>query len=222
MVGEYDALNSALWSFQEMQALSAEEEFARSEVAERIQQTICRVCPGASLKPYGSQATGLQTRSSDIDLGFVFPPHVHQHFVQQHPQNQRTMVQQVLFSLENELKVHDWMTTPILQASVPIVKCTDMNTGLQCDISHLEPNALVNANHIRRYTRVDPRVRPLLLAIKYWAKQRGINDASQGTLNSFGYCLMTIQYLQMCDPPILPVLDVQETVQIEPSMLLPT
>ena len=43
---------------------------------------------------------------------------------------------------------------------------------------------------------VDWRVAPLVMLIKQWAKNHGINDASQGTLSSYSYVLMIISYLQ--------------------------
>jgi hypothetical protein len=45
----------------------------------------------------------------------------------------------------------------------------------------------------------------LINKVQFWGKQRGIGDASQGTLNSFGYTLLVLQFLQSgCDPVVLP------------------
>jgi DNA polymerase sigma len=44
------------------------------------------------------------------------------------------------------------------------------------------------------------------MAIKYWAKVRGINDRSRGTLSSFSILLMLIHFLQKRKPPIVPSL----------------
>ena len=78
--------------------------------------------------------------------------------------------------------------------------------GIQCDFSHLEKTSLPNARLLRHYIALDWRVRPLLLFVKFWARQRNVNNALEGTLNSFGFCLMVIHYLQACSPPVLPVL----------------
>jgi DNA polymerase sigma len=54
--------------------------------------------------------------------------------------------------------------------------------------------------------------------VKHWANSRDLNDASQGTLNSFGWALLVIQYLQMLQPPILPSLQQQsEDIRREES-----
>lgn len=68
------------------------------------------------------------------------------------------------------------------------------------------PQRFVQASLLRTYVSLDGRVAPLLSLIKTWAKARGINDASEHTLNSFGYTLLLIQFLQTRQPPVLPCL----------------
>lgn len=43
---------------------------------------------------------------------------------------------------------------------------------------------------------MDYRVKPLVVLVKKWAKNHGINDASMGTLSSYALTLMVIHYLQ--------------------------
>ena len=40
------------------------------------------------------------------------------------------------------------------------------------------------------------RARQLVVVVKTWAKARRINSAQEGTLNSFGFSLLVIHYLQ--------------------------
>ena len=44
--------------------------------------------------------------------------------------------------------------------------------------------------------------------VKFFAKVCDIGDASRGSLSSYAYVLMLIFYLQRCNPPVLPVLQV--------------
>ncbi|OLN81276.1 Poly(A) RNA polymerase protein cid1 [Colletotrichum chlorophyti] len=67
--------------------------------------------------------------------------------------------------------------------------------GVQCDINFAAHLALHNTLLLRCYSHTDPRVRPLALFIKHWAKVRGINTPYRGTLSSYGYVLMMIHYL---------------------------
>ncbi|KAK2001642.1 hypothetical protein LX36DRAFT_334098 [Colletotrichum falcatum] len=67
--------------------------------------------------------------------------------------------------------------------------------GVQCDINFAAHLALHNTLLLRCYSHTDPRVRPLVLFIKHWAKVRGINTPYRGTLSSYGYVLMMLHYL---------------------------
>jgi len=54
---------------------------------------------------------------------------------------------------------------------------------------------------------VDWRVRPLVLAVKLWARQHDINDAKSMTMSSYSLTLMVIHYLQAgLHIPVLPCL----------------
>lgn len=67
--------------------------------------------------------------------------------------------------------------------------------GVQCDINFSAHLALQNTLLLRCYSHCDPRVRPLVLFVKHWAKARGINTPYRGTLSSYGYVLMMLHYL---------------------------
>ena len=57
------------------------------------------------------------------------------------------------------------------------------------------------------YSQLDQRVRPLVLALKKWAKNNNINEARLQTLSSYTLSLMLIHYLQCgVSPPVLPCL----------------
>ncbi|KAK4193893.1 Poly(A) RNA polymerase protein cid1 [Podospora australis] len=67
--------------------------------------------------------------------------------------------------------------------------------GVQCDINFSAHLGLQNTLLLRCYSHTDPRVRPLVLFVKHWAKVRGINSPYRGTLSSYGYVLMMLHYL---------------------------
>ncbi|KAI1651766.1 uncharacterized protein F4817DRAFT_323547 [Daldinia loculata] len=67
--------------------------------------------------------------------------------------------------------------------------------GVQCDINFSAHLALQNTLLLRCYSYTDPRVRPMVLFVKHWAKARGINTPYRGTLSSYGYVLMVLHYL---------------------------
>lgn len=76
--------------------------------------------------------------------------------------------------------------------------------GVQCDINFSNPLALHNTLLLRCYSHSDPRVRPMIIFVKAWAKKRKINSPYHGTLSSYGYVLMVLHYLiNIANPPVL-------------------
>lgn len=77
--------------------------------------------------------------------------------------------------------------------------------GIQCDINFFNPLGLHNTQMLRCYSLCDPRVRPMVLFVKSWVKQRKINSSYSGTLSSYGFVLMVLHYLvNIAQPPVLP------------------
>jgi terminal uridylyltransferase len=82
--------------------------------------------------------------------------------------------------------------------------------GIQSDINFFNPLGMHNTHLLRCYSLCDPRVRPMVLFVKAWAKKRKINSSYSGTLSSYGYVLMVLHYLMnVTNPPVLPNLQDQ-------------
>ncbi|KAF2853022.1 PAP/OAS1 substrate-binding domain-containing protein [Plenodomus tracheiphilus IPT5] len=77
--------------------------------------------------------------------------------------------------------------------------------GIQCDINFENPLGIHNSQMLRCYSLTDPRVRPIVLFVKSWAKQRKVNSSYSGTLSSYGWVLMVLHYLvNIAQPPVCP------------------
>jgi terminal uridylyltransferase len=77
--------------------------------------------------------------------------------------------------------------------------------GIQTDINFFNPLGIHNTQMLRCYSLCDPRVRPMILFVKSWAKRRKINSSYSGTLSSYGFVLMVLHYLvNIANPPVLP------------------
>lgn len=77
--------------------------------------------------------------------------------------------------------------------------------GIQCDLNFGNPLGIHNTHMLRCYSLTDPRVRPIVLFVKSWAKRRKINSAYSGTLSSYGWVLMVLHYLvNIAHPPVCP------------------
>ncbi|PON21273.1 hypothetical protein TGAM01_v209864 [Trichoderma gamsii] len=94
------------------------------------------------------------------------------------------------------------------------------DAGVQCDINFSAHLALQNTLLLRCYSHTDPRVRPMILFIKHWAKVRGINSGYRGTLSSYGYVLMALHYLvNVVQPFVCP--NLQQLAPTLPNNLSP-
>ncbi|KAM0255176.1 hypothetical protein ACHAQJ_006019 [Trichoderma viride] len=94
------------------------------------------------------------------------------------------------------------------------------NAGVQCDINFSAHLALQNTLLLRCYSHTDPRVRPMVLFVKHWAKVRGINSGYRGTLSSYGYVLMVLHYLvNVVQPFVCP--NLQQLAPPPPNNLSP-
>ncbi|KAI1491237.1 hypothetical protein F5X96DRAFT_483857 [Biscogniauxia mediterranea] len=98
-----------------------------------------------------------------------------------------------------------------------ILEFPKSGVGVQCDINFSADLALQNTLLLRCYSYTDPRVRPLVLFVKHWAKARGINTPYRGTLSSYGYVLMMLHYLvNVAEPFVCP--NLQHLAPIEPAV----
>ena len=87
--------------------------------------------------------------------------------------------------------------TLITTARVPVLNFTHRATSMQFDlcVDHVLP--VHNSQLLRTYVLIDPRVRPLMVAIKFWATRRSIKEPSNGGLSSYSFALLAIFFLQV-------------------------
>jgi DNA polymerase sigma len=115
----------------------------------------------------------------------------------------RNRSQAALLSLAKSLRFqHDLPAFAVLGARVPVVRVCDRRSGLAADISLDNRAAVAHTHLLGVFAAVDPRVKPLVLLVKAWARRRRINSASAGTLSSFALTLLVIHFLQAAPPPL--------------------
>ncbi|XP_065059780.1 poly(A) RNA polymerase GLD2-like [Rhopilema esculentum] len=162
-----------------------------------------REFPGASLHLVGSSCNGFASQSSDADFCLMLTHwrHVDQRFEAVH----------YLRTLHRLLKHFPYIRElQVIRAKVPILKFKDSVSACECDININNSVGIRNTHLLRTYSRVDKRVRPLIVVVKRWANLQGINNAHQGTLSSYSLVLMVIHYLQAGTKiPVIPSLQQQ-------------
>lgn len=153
--------------------------------------------PAASLHLVGSSCNGFANDTSDADFCLML---THERQI-----DQKNEALFYLQSLRKNLRhVPSMRNIQLIKAKVPILKFRDTISSCDCDVNVNNATGIRNTHLLRTYSRIDDRVRPMVLAVKRWAKVRRINDASQGTLSSYSLVLMVLHYMQSgCHPPCI-------------------
>ncbi|XP_034945506.1 poly(A) RNA polymerase GLD2-like [Chelonus insularis] len=106
----------------------------------------------------------------------------------------------------------------LIQAKVPILKFKDAIQKLDIDLNCNNAVGVRNTHMLYCYSRIDWRVRPLVLIVKLWAQSQNINDAKNMTISSYSLALMVIHFLQCgVDPPVLPCLQTMFESKFNPN-----
>ncbi|KAG6590702.1 Poly(A) polymerase [Phytophthora cinnamomi] len=171
---------------------NAAELAAKRAVRRRVQQLLKQQWPTCRVLPFGSSESGLGFGGCDVDLGIYFEDVDVDAQGQFSPQERVELLATACERLAGAFQVQEF----VRHARVPVIKLWDPKRQVACDVCIGGVNALLNTALLKYYGQVDPRVRPLVFAVKYWAKQRGINDSVNGTLSSYGYTLLLVFYLQ--------------------------
>lgn len=182
-----------------------------SEIVNKLQLTL-NASYGENVlrvRVFGSSKTGLGLSASDIDISletdvkYRDPPFCSSPknlFCANEPESINDYNKLTDMSrLANVLTDAGYLEVePISTAKYPICKCRDDIHGISCDITFNNCLASYNTELLRLYTLLDPRVGPLILLVKYWAKVNNLNDTRgvPSTLSSYGWSLLVISFLQ--------------------------
>ncbi|CAH2090632.1 unnamed protein product [Euphydryas editha] len=153
----------------------------------------CNSFAGCVAVPFGSITTGLGVKSSDADCFIRLPPgwrtphgnHVHKakRILQQYPK-----IFAEIFAIP--------------RANTPIVKFFHVPTQTNCDVTFKTPLGAQNSKLISFLLQADPRLIPMAVVVKYWAKVHGFSGT--GKLTNYALTLLIIFYLQQAPVSILP------------------
>ena len=194
---EYIAkLETQLSSFVEQQKITNPLIQRRNGIIKHLRKILTNKFSNAKLTSFGSFESGLSLSNGDIDLCLEFdgePP--------------KKVLKKIARMLDedgmNNVKL-------ITNSKVPIVKFVDAQSMIPVDISVNNNLSVYNTELLRRYCEIDERVKPFILAIKYWARSRGVCDPTSGSFSSYAWTLIAINALQNLDSTILPNLSKQD------------
>ncbi|RDB24414.1 Non-canonical poly(A) RNA polymerase PAPD5 [Hypsizygus marmoreus] len=164
------------------------EKKTREAVLSCIRRVVNNRFRNAQINVFGSCATGLSLPNSDIDV-VVTAANIPD-------------VKDALFKLSSKLKYSGLTNTKIFvnhRAQVPILTLTTSEEygSFNVDIGINNNLGIEAIDLIKGYLSRMPALRPLLLVLKGFLRQRNLNDASRGGLGSYALTCLCISFLQV-------------------------
>ena len=162
---------------------------------------------------FGSAIWGIDNNKSDIDVAIKRPTNYHDHLPkkmvkQEILQRLSAFIDMSLQTRKNENgkeidqeERNRYKITNILHARCPIITIDDTILKMKMDLSIADGCTATKdiiLSFINKFSS-SPFVIPMrkfIVFVKYWSKQRCINDSPNRFINSFGYTLMVIKYCQ--------------------------
>ncbi|KAG2648141.1 hypothetical protein PVAP13_1NG047400 [Panicum virgatum] len=195
---DIDTFTPGLLALYESLRPSEEHKSKQQQLVDSLAKSVSKEWPNAQLHLYGSSANSFGTSHSDVDVCLEM-------------EIGTASTVEVLVRLADVLRADNFDNVEaITSARVPIVKMSDPGSGFSCDICINNLFAVANTKLLKDYAQIDQRLLQLAFLVKHWAKLRGVNETYRGTLSSYAYVLMCINFLQLREPKILPCLQAME------------
>ncbi|XP_042134530.1 terminal uridylyltransferase 7 isoform X3 [Peromyscus maniculatus bairdii] len=190
---QISAVGSAIDKVVQEFGLHSENLDQRLEIKHVMESVFQHKLPDCSLRLYGSSCSRLGFRDSDVNIDVQFPAIMSQ--------------PDVLLLVQECLKNSDSFTDvdADFHARVPVVLCRDKQSGLLCKVSAGNENAYLTTKHLTALGKLEPRLVPLVIAFRHWAKLCSIDRPEEGGLPPYVFALMAVFFLQQRKEPLLPV-----------------
>ncbi|KAK9905558.1 hypothetical protein WJX75_002111 [Coccomyxa subellipsoidea] len=206
-----DRFNNAFAAVIQEQTPGPQDAARRRQILEKLGGIVGAGLDGHTelrVEPYGSFVSGLYSPTGDLDISIEGNCGKEGRGRQTRDLG-KTAKAAMLRALSKKLersRLHRGYIQRILHARVPILKFVWAETGIPCDVSVGSSNSRFKAEVVKALAEVDFRFAQMLRVIKVWSAAHGLNDASNGTFNTFALSLMVLFHLQMRRPAVLPPL----------------
>ncbi|XP_066301020.1 poly(A) RNA polymerase, mitochondrial-like [Branchiostoma lanceolatum] len=212
---------------EQMQVLVRETQLSEGEtrlrflVCSLVEDAITGYFPGCIVHPFGSSVNGFGNKGCDLDMYLNLNVDEHkpkkkksfprmEYEVKTVP-TERAATQNLLSTVGQSLGefVPSCRNVQyILNARCPLVKFTHEASGIQCDLTSNNSIALKSSELLNLYSRIDPRVPPLVYAVRHWARMHHItSNMPGGWITNFSLTALVIFFLQYTNKPVLPGID---------------
>ncbi|KAJ8357285.1 hypothetical protein SKAU_G00200790 [Synaphobranchus kaupii] len=187
------AVDTAVMAAVHQQGISEDDFLVRQDIVSRMEKIIQQQLAACSLRLYGSCLTKFAFKTSDVNIDVAYPCNM----------TQPDVLIQVLEILKNSSPFTEVESD--FHAKVPVVFCRDAHSGLLCKVSAGNDVACLTTDLMAALGKLEPRLVPLVLAFRYWAKLCHIDCQAEGGIPSYSFALMVVFFLQQRKQPILPV-----------------
>jgi len=226
-------LDVVCFKFFQERKITSQSEYQHQAVVQDLQRLICSRFPFGRFDIFGSCKNGFGADGCDIDICFRFAYDLLGENENSKDVKILKKFAQMLRTYPKVRRVTPIIKAkvPIIKLDYIFMDST-RKVVHKCDISLYNILALYNTHLLRVYSQIDSRVQVLGMTVKRFAKVYtlfrflliflslnfgffypfvpfkvcNISDASKGSLSSYAYILMTLHYLQQCNPPVIPVL----------------
>jgi len=181
----YEALDSELSRLCRLVALTPAEQEARSIMAARINSTLSQALPSATMRLYGSWASGLSLPSSDIDIAVSSS---------EDPADSFEKASSALHACAGPL---EWIAE-LPKAAVPLLKVRDPATGVVADVAFNVQTAVESVRFTQEslVAQAGLHASTLVLTLKLLVHIAGLNEVFRGGVSSYGIHLLVSAYLR--------------------------
>ena len=164
----------------------------RDNITQKVDKLLRLSIPGSYVRSYGSSMTNIGLRlASGLNLDLQIPPEVPPH--------------EALIKAYQSLCIHSADFTDIFPEFMAKIPFVSFNAGgIRCELSLNNNLAFQTSALIRDYVGLDPRVKTLLVALRFWAHICKLDRQAEGTLPPHAFALLMIHFLQRHRKPVLP------------------
>eukprot|EP01083_Nonionella_stella_P064049 166595_1 len=193
---ESSSLRAQLSVLDTQLAPSKDDAAAVKRLVTEVEAAVRREFPVARVEVFGSWSTGLANKDSDVDIALCFDecPNL---ATESHSDKVN-----ILRTISHALHRDGTKNTCLANCRIPLVILK--KSSPPADISIVADSNRHRTGLLKSLMASDARATRLVRLVRHWARARELGNARSGSVSSFGWTLIAVQFLQIIKPPVLP------------------
>uniref|UniRef100_UPI00358F71C3 poly(A) RNA polymerase, mitochondrial n=1 Tax=Myxine glutinosa TaxID=7769 RepID=UPI00358F71C3 len=222
MLRHHSNINGQLEELVQHMQLTEEDIRLRFLVSSLLQDLCTAILPSIQIQPFGSSVNLFGRVGCDLDMfldiGSLNFERNSKRVQQDSPlefqvkmfKSERQATQTIL-SLVGKLLRHISPSfdsiQEVLKARCPVLRFCHSPSNLNCDLTASNRIALYMSETLKAFAQIDARVRPLVFAIRCWARAQNLTSSVSGTwITNFSLTLLVLFFLQQRSPSVIPTI----------------